>query len=40
MPTLRAIFLLLVYVVFQSSSVSQTESPDKLEQGTVYARLS
>ena len=39
MSTLRTIFVLLLCVAFQPSSVSQTE-PQKPEQGAVLAKLS
>lgn len=40
MPTLRTIFVLLLYVISQPSNVSQTESLPKRDQGAVLARLS
>lgn len=40
MWTLRTIFALSLYVIFQVSSFSQADSPQKPEQGTVLARLS
>lgn len=40
MSTLRTIFALSLCVIFQASSFSQTDSPQKPGQGAVLARLS
>jgi hypothetical protein len=40
MPTLRTIFVLSLCLIFQASSVGQTDSPHKPEHGAVLARLS